>query len=234
LPAFGEISGLNGVQGCPTDRRTACPESISPIRVLIRVLRISAFLVPLLVTVAAAQEPSILQLGVVEGEGAVYPLGSRATRGITVQVTDDANRPVEGATVSFLLPASGAGGAFANGSRTEIATTGGDGRASVWGMQWNRTAGSFEIRITAAKGPTRAGTLATQYLSGELAPHEANSLKSRMGPGHGHKWLWIAVAVAGAAAGGVAVVLLKDKSSTTTTASTGLQISPPTINLGRP
>jgi len=198
------------------------------------VLRISAFLVPLLATAAAAQEPAILQLRVVEGKGTIYPLGSRATRGITVQVTDETSLPVEGATVSFLLPSSGAGGTFVNGSRTEIATTGGDGRASVWGMQWNRAAGSFEIRITAAKGPTRAGTLCTQYLSGELAPHEANSLKSRMGPSHGYRWLWIAVAVAGAAAGGVAVVLLKDKSGTSSTPSDGLQIGAPTINLGHP
>jgi hypothetical protein len=200
---------------------------------LIVVIRISAILVPLLATVAAAQDPAILQLKVVEGEGAVYPLGSRATRGITVQVTDETGRPAAGVAVSFLLPSGGPGGAFASGGRTEIATTGDDGHAAVWGMQWNRTAGSFEIRVTAVKGATRAGTLCTQYLSAELAPHEANSLRSHMGSGHGHKWVWIAAAVAGAAAAGAAVVLLKSKSGTSSSgASTGLQIGSPTIHLG--
>src|SRR5580704_13902382 len=94
---------------------------------LLVVIRISALLVPILATLSAAQDPSVLQLRVVEGEGAVYPLGSRATRGITVQVMDESGHPAAGVTVSFLLPAGGPGGAFATGARTEIATTNGDG-----------------------------------------------------------------------------------------------------------
>ena len=97
----------------------------------------------LAVALGANAQPAMLKVTLVEGEGAVYPAGSRATRGVTVKVTDETGRPVEGATVSFSLPSDGPGGVFASGARTEIATTHADGGAAVWGMQWNRMPGPF-------------------------------------------------------------------------------------------
>ncbi len=176
----------------------------------------------------AGPDPAILQVHVVDGDGAVYPIGSRATRGVTVLVTDETGKPVDGATVSFRLPDDGPTGVFASGSRTEIATTHADGRATVWGMQWNRTAGSLEIRITVIKGQTRAGTVTQQFLNDSPAASSA-----QIGPRRGHKWLWIALAVAGAAAGGVAATALAGKTPQAAP-STTLQIGAPTINLGRP
>ena len=108
--------------------------------------------------VLAADGPGVLQIQVMDGADAVYPLGSRATRGVTVLVRDDAGRPVEGATVSFSLPAQGPGGVFASGARTEIVQTSSDGRAAAWGMRWNRSPGEFEMRVTAMKGQARAST----------------------------------------------------------------------------
>ena len=178
-----------------------------------------------------AQDPPILQVHVVEGEAAVYALGSRATRGVTVQVTDESGKPVEAATVSFRLPEDGPTGSFATGSKTEIATTRADGRAGVWGMQWNRSPGTFEIRITAAKGQTRAGTVCSQYLTD--SPEVAAA--SRIGPARHHKWLWISLAVAGAAGAALAATAQASKPGTPASASpVGLQIGAPTINLGHP
>src|SRR5580658_1280531 len=111
----------------------------------------------------------IVQLKVVEGEGTVYRTGTRATRGLTVLVTDEAGKPVANAAVSFRLPEDGAGGVFSSGLRTEVITTGADGKATVWGMQWNKTAGPVEIRITAVKDQARAGIVSTQYLSDSVA-----------------------------------------------------------------
>ncbi len=186
-----------------------------------------------LVLIAAnlcGQDPAILQIKVTEGEGAVYAIGARATRGLTVQVIDEAGKPVEGASVSFRLPDSGPAGTFASGSKTEIVTTGADGRAGVWGMQWNRTAGSLEVRITALKGQTRAGTTCSIYLSDSP---EARASTARVGP-KGHKWLWIALAAAGVAAAGVAVVAVAGKPAATSTTTPGLSIGSPTIVLGHP
>ena len=176
---------------------------------------------------ALAQDPAILQIHVLEGEGTVYPTGSRATKGVTVQVTDETGKPVDGATLSFSLPGEGPTGKFSSGGRTEIATTRADGRASVWGMQWNRTPGAFEIRITAAKGKTRAGIVCSQYLTD--SPEAAHVRSGN------HKWLWIALAVGGAAAGGAAAAAMRGKpGDASTPASTGVQIGAPTISLGHP
>ena len=156
-----------------------------------------------------ADAPSILTIRVAEGDGAVYPIGSRATRGVTVLVTDEAGRPVEGATVSFTLPAQGPGGVFSTGGRTEIAATRADGRAAVWGMQWNRTAGLFEIRITAVKGQARGGVVSSQTL-GNAPEVRAAAPERTLSARGGHKLLWISLAVAGAAAVGVAGVAAAD------------------------
>jgi len=182
------------------------------------------------VLACGADNPAILSIRVAEGDGAVYAKGSRATRGLTVMITDETGHPVEGAIVSFVLPADGPSGVFSSGSKTEIATTHGDGRAAVWGMQWNRTAGPFEIRITAVKGQARAGAVSAQSLSD--AP-EAKAASGRVGAGWGsHKVLWISAIVAGAAAVAIAGVVARKSSSTS--AVTPLQIGTPTISLGQP
>jgi hypothetical protein len=184
---------------------------------------------------AAGGDPALLDLRVIEGDGATYAPGSRATRGIAVLVTDETGRPVEGATVSFTLPMEGPGGVFASGGRTEIARTKADGQAAVWGMRWNGVAGTFEIRVTAVKGQARAGTTLTQNLAGEERSKSAAKLPSKLPGGGGHKWLWIALA--GAAAGG-AVGFVKAKGSSASTglpsSSAAVQIGAPTINLGHP
>jgi hypothetical protein len=180
--------------------------------------------------------PAILQIRVIEGEGVAYPLGGRATRGVTVQVTNETGKPIEGVSVSFRLPDEGPSGTFANGSRLEIATSKGDGRASAWGMQWNRTEGSFEIRITAVKGQARAGTVCAVYLSKLTAAGSGvNDASSPVKFARNHKWLWIALGVAGAAGAVVAATSLSGKSSTpigpTVTPTT---IGTPTIVIGAP
>jgi hypothetical protein len=180
---------------------------------------------------AAAQEPSTLQIKIVEGDRAVYAIGSRATRGVTVEISDDTGRAVEGATVSFRLPESGPGGTFSNGGRTEIATTRADGRVAVWGMQWNRTEGAFEVRITAAKGAARAGTICAMTLSPATRDSAASSKPRGSG---GHKLAWILLGIAGAAGGGLAAGGL-GKSSASGTATAPLHIGSPTgVGLGHP
>lgn len=178
-----------------------------------------------------ADAPSILTIRVAEGDGAAYPIGSRATRGVAVLVTDETGRPVEGATVSFTLPAEGPGGVFSTGGRTEIAATHADGRAAVWGMQWNRTAGPFEIRVTAVKGQARAGVVSSQSLSNAPVARDAGAGKLPTVRG-GHKVLWISLAVAGAAAAGVAGIAARKPTAAAVSSVTPLKIGTPTISLG--
>jgi len=161
-----------------------------------------------------------------------YAPGGRATRGMTVAVSDDSGNPLPGATVTFRLPANGASGEFPGGSRSEAVATGADGRASVWGVEWNRTPGDVEIRISAVKGDARGAAVAHVALSASVAPAKVSS-----GGGGGHKVLWILlVAAGGAAAGGATLGLAGKSSNSTPTAATvnAPHIGAPSVSLGHP
>jgi hypothetical protein len=181
---------------------------------------------------AAQNDPAILQIRIVDGEGTVYPIGSRATRGVTVQVTDETGKPVDRAAVSFRLPDDGPTGAFSSGMKTEIVTTGADGRANVWGMQWNRVTGPLEVRITAAKGQSRAGTVCGLYLSNTLVAAEPRNTATRVG-WRSHKKIWIGVGIAAAAFVGVAAISSRGTPSAAA-AVNAPQIGTPSIILGKP
>ena len=172
-----------------------------------------------------------LQIRVVEGDGVVYTVGSRATRGVTIEVLDSGGKPVDGATVRFELPATGPSGTFPDGQRTAAMTTGADGRVEAWGMQWNRTPGPMELRMIVSKGPLISnGRVGLALTSAPIAVDAA--LQS---PRHSHKKLWIALAVVGA--GGVAILGLAGKStsaSATPAAVNAPQIGAPTITIGSP
>jgi len=179
---------------------------------------------------AQADDIALLNLRVVEGEGSVYAAGSRATRGITVEITDEYARPVTGASVSFMLPESGPSGVFAGGKRSDVAVTNSEGKASVWGMQWNKAPGTVEVRITALKGSVRAGTISTQYISDKLPTSSAVSSS------HKRRYLIIGAAVAGAAAAGLA---LHGSGSGPTAEAPAVIVAPPsigipTITIGKP
>jgi hypothetical protein len=178
----------------------------------------------------------IVQLKVLEGEGALYHTGSRATRGLTVLVTDETGQPIPNAAVSFRLPDEGASGVFSSGLRTEVVTTGPDGRASVWGMQWNKTAGPVEIRITAIKDQARAGIMSTVYLSAETAATPRIGGEGQFtAPRKGHGKLILIGLIAGGAAAGLAFGRSQGvKNASATSASSGISIGGPSIIVGRP
>jgi hypothetical protein len=186
------------------------------------------------VSALSANASVIVQLTVVEGEGQTYRTGTRAARGLTVLVTDESGRPLDKASVSFRLPDQGATGTFTSGLRTEVVTTGPDGRASVWGMQWNKTSGTVQIRITAVKEQARAGIVSTQYLSDSAAPvagGEGVFAASRKG----HKWLWIAgIAVLAASGAGYALLRSQGSSNSPNPVLAGLSIGAPSITVGHP
>jgi hypothetical protein len=180
-----------------------------------------------------AGDIAILNIRVVEGEGMVYATGSRATRGLTVEVTDERGRAVPDAAVSFRLPEQGASGTFSSGARTEVVTTRQDGRASVWGMKWNHTPGALEIRITAAKDGVRAGLVSTQHLS---KPSDMTTEGTGVGRGRlSSRLLVLGLAVAGAAGGGLALGMSRGaRSSPAAAATVPLSVGPPSVIVGTP
>jgi len=192
----------------------------------------------------AVAQVAVLHLQVIEGEGAVNAAGSHIARPLTVEVTDETGRPVEGASVSFHLPEEGPGGTFGNGLRTDVTVTDARGRANLHSMVLNRTAGRFAIRIVASKEQARAGIVSFQYVA-EPKAGTAPATSSKSGPSWKHgplKWVAIGALAAGA---GTAGVLLAGRSgsaaspapaptSTTPAAPATIAIGSPTLSVGKP
>ena len=185
--------------------------------------------------------PAILRIRVLEGEGAIHTAGTRSNQPIIIVLTDEAGRPVEGASVSVRLPDEAPTGVFANGMRTDIALTGPDGRVAIRGMQWSRSAGPVQLRITASKGEARAGILSTQYIT------EPSGGQSRRGPDPAagpprptprveppsrSKWILVAALIGGAAAGGVAAAARGGRTATPPVAPPA--VTQPTVAIGNP
>jgi len=125
----------------------------------------------------ATAQIAVLQIKVLDGEGAVHPPGARIAHPLTVEVTDETGRPVAGAAVSFQLPPEGPSGLFSNGLRTDLVLTDASGHAAIHSVQLNRTGGQFRIRITAVKEQARAGAISTQYIAENHSGAPAGSAK---------------------------------------------------------
>jgi hypothetical protein len=176
---------------------------------------------------------------VLSGEGVVHRVGSRASEPLAIQVTDETGRPVEGASVNFLLPNDGPSGVFEGGMNTTMTVTDVQGRAAVFGIRWNSLPGPLQIRVTAQKQQARAGMLIAQYLS------ETGALRPRSsGPGYSvsrsrAKWIVLG-ALLGGAAGGLTLGLSRRPSSPNSPPAAGppapipVQIGTPSISLGTP
>lgn len=200
----------------------------------------SVQLIPLIWALVAAtmvaQAAVIVQLRVLDGEAAVHTTTSRATRGITVQVTDETGKPVDGATVSFRLPEQGPGGTFNGGLKTEVVSTRADGKATVFGMQWNKIPGPFEVRITAVKDQARAGLVSTQYLSDAVAAATKSGgtgtfqASRKLRP----KWLLVAGAVAVGAGAGMVLARSHTPAASTAAPTPATVIGIPSIIIGGP
>jgi len=182
----------------------------------------------------AAAQTAILQVHVLEGEGAVHRLGTRTARALTVQVTDEVGQPVAGAAVAFRLPEEGPTGTFGNGLRSCLETTGPDGRVSVWGVHWGAVAGPVRIRVIAARDRARAGLAVTQFLSDAGPPGPADR---PLRLGSRRAW-WVALAagaVSGAAIGAAKAGGARPAISGGPAALTApVEIGPPSVSVGRP
>ncbi|MCU1274465.1 MAG: hypothetical protein JWO48_1896 [Bryobacterales bacterium] len=173
---------------------------------------LSAALVFLLLAASTdAQTPGI-KIVVVEGQGAINNIQQHRAKEPVVQVTED-QKPVQGASVTFILPDDGPSGVFANGARMMTIQTDEKGQAVGRGLRPNQTAGRLQIRVTASFHGQTAGAVISQI---NAEPAGATS------GGNGKKFLILAL-IGGAAAGGIAAAMGGRSSSSASPASS----SPP-------
>lgn len=122
----------------------------------------------LLIPRASTAQNGALHITIISGEDAAHPAGAHVVKPITIEVTDAAGQPVEGARTSFQLPEEGPGGVLASGLRTDLAVTDSHGRATLRAFQLNRTPGPFNVRVTVGKEQARAGIVVRQRI-GEVS-----------------------------------------------------------------
>jgi hypothetical protein len=144
----------------------------------------------------AASNAPVLHISVLEGNNAINSLSSGRSVTPVVEVRDQNDFPVEGATVTFTLPASGPGGTFRGNQVSYSARSDSHGQVSAPFLV-NGLAGKFRIQVTATAGNRKgeawiAQTNATGEYAGVAAPR--------------HPWYkkWYVWAVIGGAAAGVA------------------------------
>ncbi|MBI1354972.1 MAG: hypothetical protein GC160_11545 [Acidobacteria bacterium] len=101
-----------------------------------------------------------LKINILDGQGAVNNVKQRMAREPVVQVTDENDRPVGGALVTFALPQQGPSGIFSNGARSLTVTTDANGQAATGPITANSSKGDFEIQVSAShEGQTATTTL---------------------------------------------------------------------------
>lgn len=176
----------------------------------------------------AAAQDSPIEIRVVEGDGAINSIRLHRAHDPAVQILDRVAHPVAGATVTFLLPAMGAGGTFQDSGLSLTIQSDERGMAAARGLRPNRTAGPFHIRVVASWH----GESANATLTETNAEPVANSGRS--------KKIAIAVLIGGAAAAGVALAAKGGKSSpasdgaNTGSAGAGAVITAGTPSFGPP
>jgi hypothetical protein len=183
-------------------------------------------LVNLLGLPAWAQNPTSLQIVIVEGDGAINNIKQRVSREPIVQVEDENHKPVAGAAVIFFLPNQGPGGTFANGTTTLTTTTNAQGQATARGIRFNNQAGQMQIRVAASFAGQTASAIITQTnVLGGAAVAGGMSLAAK---------LLIIGAIAGAGIAAGVVVANRNGSSPSAITTPTVTITPGTVTVGGP
>lgn len=180
--------------------------------------------VSLMASSAGAQTPSAgLQITIIDGEDAINNIRQRTAREPIVQVEDDNHKPIAGATVLFLLPNDGAGGAFTGGARSLTVTTDSKGQAIAHGLRPNHVSGRYQIRVQASY---QGKTAQTQINQTNVAAASA------AGSGSSSTAIWVGIAVAVAA--GATAAIVGTRGGPTATIGTPIAISPGAGTVGAP
>jgi hypothetical protein len=99
---------------------------------------------------AQAGPQSKLRVVILEGNEAVNDIGAGTAVQPVVRIEDENGQPLAGAMVVFTVPETGAGGVFADGSKSLIVHTDLKGLAAARGLQPNKIEGPFQIRVDAS------------------------------------------------------------------------------------
>lgn len=178
-------------------------------------------------SLASQQAPAKgLVINILEGEGALNDVRAGTARDPIVEVDDENHKPVAGAVVLFLLPDSGPGGTFLDGTHVFSTTTTYGGRAMAQQFTPNKVSGHYVIRVKANYNGMSAETVIHQE---NVAPGPPQSVRAA----HGLSMKTILIIAGVAVAGGTAAALIATSGGSATTISAGNPIvGPPPVTSG--
>jgi len=129
----------------------------------------------------AAAAPEMLEIEILDGEGALNNIRQRTAREPIVEVRDENHKPVAGALVLLTIqPGGGGAAATFSGSLSTSLYTDASGRAVVHGLIPNSRTGKFTIAVTATVGTLVAYSIIHQKnVRGAWPPQPDGK------PGHG-------------------------------------------------
>jgi hypothetical protein len=190
---------------------------------------------PAMPVVEAQGAAPLLNIVIVEGDGAINNIRQRTAREPIVQVEDENHKPVAGAAVLFALPGQGAGGTFAGGAHTLSVVTDSQGRAVAHGFHPNQVQGQYQIHVTASNNGLTANT------DIKMSNAAVAGATTAAATGISGKLLAVIIIVAAAAAAGGAYAATHSGGGNgasiaagTTTASSPITITPGTGTVGPP
>jgi hypothetical protein len=105
----------------------------------------------------SAQFTGSLSVRILSGDGAVNNVVRYTPNPTEIEVRDEADQLVPGASITFTFPATGPSGRFADSSRTWTTMTDNRGRVLLSRFVPNRLEGSYQILVNATLGE-RTGT----------------------------------------------------------------------------
>jgi hypothetical protein len=140
-----------------------------------------------------AQQAEGIRIVVLEGEGAIHNIRGSSAVQLRVQLQRDDGRPLPRTPITFVVPSSGPGGRFADGTSMLTVLTNNEGQARARGFQPNETVGQFPIRVSATY---RGETARAAIMQTNAAPVDRSFRKTL---------LW--VGLIGAAVMGVAIAI---------------------------
>jgi hypothetical protein len=155
-----------------------------------------------------APQPTMLQITILDGEGALNNIRARTAREPIVEVDDENHKPVAGALIFFTIRSNGAGGTF-NGSSSISLYTDANGRAVAHGFRPNRKTGKYVIEVSATVGAVVALALIHERnVRGPVVAEGQNQTADSGNPNpHHHHHTGRNVTIAATAAG-IAIVLI--------------------------
>lgn len=166
---------------------------------------IAAIAIPVLAVAVAAQPPQ-LKIVVLEGENAVNIIQRKTAVRALVEVRDQNNLPVSGASVTFAV--TGKGGATVAGAQTVTVATNTAGQAALSGMT-PASSGGLQISVNASfKGLTASATITQTVVATAVAAAAAAGVATTAAAAGGGLSTGAIVGIVGGVAavgGGVAV-----------------------------